>query len=1039
MTDTASISLRVNTSSLEQATDKLGNFRKSAAEAAVGADKFSESGKKLNTASNGIADQIEKAHANIKKLADEVRNSDRVTRESTSSLSKQREEFRKLVEQISPATAALNRLEDMQAKLNAINKGGAIDFGDYQQYNFILEQTREKLWKVIEAETAEGQAKKQAAAAAREAAAAEEKAWTNKQKFIEQLREQAILQGKTNAEILEYKAAQLGVSAQASPFINKLKQQEAAFAKGAISAGQYRQAMRMLPAQITDITTSLVSGMPIWMVAIQQGGQIKDSFGGIGNAAKAMLSVLTPARLLVGGLAGVLGTLALAAYQGSQEASEFNKQLILTGNYAGVTTGQLISMSESLAKVGYTQAAASKALAQAVGAGFKADQLEMVTRAALAMEEATGQAVEETLSQFKRLYDEPIKASEELNSKLHYLTAAQYDYIASLERRGAKEEAGAAAAQYAAEAQERAAKRIVENMGYLEKSASIVANAASSMWDALMGIGRTEDVENRLSRIQSRLKEFRDYQEANKNNWASFDVSKQIAQLEAEERVALTTKNAVQDLAKARAETQKAQEKRIEGIKAANDWTDRFATNSAKRSKELAKFWADVAKAPEKYSKAMREQIVKGINDQYVDKKTAGSKAKTPAYRDDSATRMLIESNQRIAALKQEIALGSEQATKQDSQLAKFKQLIEDINEKIKQGTALTEEQKSLYTRRDEITASLKLEAQLARENEQRKQGIAAIKKMTEYTTELAARNEQAAKKFGLTEKQASRVDQEAQLDKTYRKSVEGLTDPERIRKVTAEYNKAKAELMRGWQQEDLRQSDWLAGMMSGINEYNDSAYNVFMNTQSLAKETLGNMSNMMTDLVTTGKANVKEFATTFLTSLIQIINQLLVAKAIQASMGWLGLSTSGSGGILGAILGKGFAEGGYTGRGAKYDEAGIVHKGEFVFTKEATDRIGVENLYALMKGYADGGHVGNQVSARVSAPRYGLQSTGGGGDVNISGISVVVQNQGTQQQSNGAAVDAAYRQVIEMYVRKGIQRESKDGGIIYTAIRRGG
>ncbi|ENJ4478186.1 phage tail tape measure protein, partial [Yersinia enterocolitica] len=195
-------------------------------------------GKKLNTASSDIADQLEKTHANLKKLTDEVHNSARATQDSTGGLSRQREEFRKLVEQISPATAALNRLEDMQAKLNAINKSGAIDFGDYQNYNYILEQTREKLWKVIEAETAEGQAKKQAAAAAREAAAAEEKAWTNKQKFIEQLREQAILQGKTNAEILEYKAAQLGVSAQASPFINKLKQQEAAFAKGAISAGQ---------------------------------------------------------------------------------------------------------------------------------------------------------------------------------------------------------------------------------------------------------------------------------------------------------------------------------------------------------------------------------------------------------------------------------------------------------------------------------------------------------------------------------------------------------------------------------------------------------------------------------------------------------------------------------------------------------------------------------------------------------------------------------------------------------------------------------
>ncbi|MGT3185627.1 phage tail tape measure protein, partial [Yersinia enterocolitica] len=140
-----------------------------------------------------------------------------------------------------------------------------------------------------------------------------------------------------------------------------------------------------------------------------------------------------------------------------------------------------------------------------------------------------------------------------------------------------------------------------------------------------------------------------------------------------------------------------------------------------------------------------------------------------------------------------------EQATKQDAQLTKFKQLIEDINEKIKQGIALTEEQKSLYTRRDEITASLTLEAQLAKENEQRKQGIAAIQKMSDYATELAERNEQAARKFGLTDKQASRVDQEAQLDKTYLKSIEGISDPQRLQKVTAEYNKAKAELRKGW------------------------------------------------------------------------------------------------------------------------------------------------------------------------------------------------------------------------------------------------
>ncbi|MGT3185626.1 hypothetical protein ACVSXV_23385, partial [Yersinia enterocolitica] len=141
------------------------------------------------------------------------------------------------------------------------------------------------------------------------------------------------------------------------------------------------------------------------------------------------------------------------------------------------------------------------------------------------------------------------------------------------------------------------------------------------------------------------------------------------------ERTLITAANLQQDVTKATAEAQKDQEKHIEGIKAANEWTDRFATNSEKRAKELAKFWADVAKAPEKYSQSMREQIVKGINEQYADKKTPKTK-KTASFRDDSATRMLMESNQRIAALKQEIALGSEQATKQDAQLTKFKQLI---------------------------------------------------------------------------------------------------------------------------------------------------------------------------------------------------------------------------------------------------------------------------------------------------------------------------------------------------------------------------
>ncbi|MGM7813195.1 phage tail length tape measure family protein, partial [Yersinia enterocolitica] len=112
-----------------------------------------------------------------------------------------------------------------------------------------------------------------------------------KANFVQRLREQVELQGKTASEVQAYKAAQIGVTEQAAPFIARLKEQEDAWKKGTVSAGQYRMAMRQLPMQFTDIATSIAGGMPLYMIAIQQGGQIKDSFGGIGNASKALLSL----------------------------------------------------------------------------------------------------------------------------------------------------------------------------------------------------------------------------------------------------------------------------------------------------------------------------------------------------------------------------------------------------------------------------------------------------------------------------------------------------------------------------------------------------------------------------------------------------------------------------------------------------------------------------------------------------------------------------------------------------------------------------
>lgn len=123
------------------------------------------------------------------------------------------------------------------------------------------------------------------------------------------------------------------------------------------------------------------------------------------------------------------------------------------------------------------------------------------------------------------------------------------------------------------------------------------------------------------------------------------------------------------------------------------------------------------------------------------------------------------------------------------------------------------------------------------------------------------------------------------------------------------------------------------------------------------------------------------------------------------------------------------------TGDGGKYEPAGIVHRGEFVMTKEATDRIGVENLYAMMRGYANGDLVGNAVTA--TAPIYGLRISDNP-QLTVNAPVIINQQGGGQTQPvNNDAVARAYQQVVDASIREGIARELKPSGQIWTVLNR--
>ncbi|QAX92050.1 tail length tape-measure protein [Shigella phage vB_SsoS_008] len=265
--------------------------------------------------------------------------------------------------------------------------------------------------------TEEGQAALQEAKA-KEQAAARNKA------FMDSLNGQVNAIGKTHAELMELKAAELGLSNEAAPLIAKLKEQGRAMnaagrvvikmdKSSGISAGQYRQAMRMLPAQITDVVTSLASGMPVWMVAIQQGGQIKDSLfcGGIGNTFKVLLSYINPVTAGVGVLVGSLGLLAKAGYDSYKSITDMQKALIETGGYAGVTAEELDSVAKKVSQTSNSTISSIREIVTefASTGKYTREQIQNITKATAEWSTATGKSASQIIAEFDKIASDPVK------------------------------------------------------------------------------------------------------------------------------------------------------------------------------------------------------------------------------------------------------------------------------------------------------------------------------------------------------------------------------------------------------------------------------------------------------------------------------------------------------------------------------------------------------------------------------------------------------------------------------------------------------
>ncbi|RTS12765.1 phage tail tape measure protein, partial [Pseudomonas aeruginosa] len=845
---------------------------------------------------------------------------------ATAEFDRQQAELGKLLAAIDPVTRELEKLDSLQARLNAA-RGRGIDPDVFTTYNSKLQEQRDRL---------------------------------------------------------------LGTSD--------------AMAVAGISAGQYRQAMRQLPMQITDVVTSLASGMPLWMVAIQQGGQIKDSFGGVGatfqalgdqvksffgiasnasdglddiargadaaaasanNAKTAMvgLSGAGSAFIVIGAAVAAAGVaLALAYEKGSSEADELNKAIVLTGNYAGTTAGQLSAMAASLARANGTQYEAVAVLSEITATGkFTVDQIEQVATTSIAMQEATGKAVSDTVAEFSKLADEPVKASQQLNEKYHYLTASVYEQIAALDQQGDSLGAAQLAMDAYSQAMDERASQIVENLGTLETAWKTVAGVAKGAWDEMLGVGRTETPEERLEQL-TKGQAFQPGRAVASGavfgplGWFNeLRKAYQRSSMSDDERGKQFT-DALQEIQDEGEKAQKArldrylEDEAIRGQQSMDKLLESVRTNKEKRDKlnrELDRSIAAIQAANPNDERLRPENIAaarKAIDQKYKDPKTP----KGPSTPLDQSS--VTEAKNRLDQLQTDFRNAEQKLQAQqragllsyadyvaqrgelisqnkDQVTAAYEgeiQALEALRDKSSTTAAqrISLDQKIAEARSNMVKAQKKADADLEvlqlNEQGRLKKQAQAVKAYSDALQQqqdaLALQGQRAAAAVGMGAQQRRLFDQRGSLDdrfaqqrldlaSQYGDGSRGMSLDEyndKLKALEANHAAMTQQLQRNYADLQAAQGNWVNGATSAFADYIDSARDVAGQTYELFSNAFSGLEDAVVTFVTTGKASLDDFVRTMIGDLARMATRQLGASLLSG----FGLGGGTDGGAQGLTVG---------------------------------------------------------------------------------------------------------------------------------------
>lgn len=463
---------------------------------------------------------------------------------------------------------------------------------------------------------------------------------------------------KGSASYFEALAKQRGANADVlKPYIEQLRQAEEAqrvasgsLGKMGVSAAQTAAALRGVPAQFTDIIVSLQGGQAPLTVFLQQGGQLKDMFGGAGNAARALggyvLGLVNPLNVA----AAAAGVLAFAYHEGSKEAQGYSNALILTGNAVGATSGQLKAYAQDISGVVGTQGKAAESLTALAGTGkVVGDVLRDAGLAAVQYERATGQAVSKTADQFADLRNEPLAGVLKLNDGMNFLTESTYRQIKSLEDQGRTTDAARVAQQAYADALISRAGDIDRNLGTLERGWRAVADAAKKGWDSMLGVGRAQTTQDRLKQVREEIAAVEKQMGSGRGfaaneGGAAFGTGRgglnPAAQKQMQERLAALGAEAaaLEGVAAGQKAAADAEAERAQSRKAYFEWEkqgEAFQSKAAKRQEEINKAEVEgrALVAAGLITEADLRERISDINEKYKEKSAAAGQSEVATIR----------------------------------------------------------------------------------------------------------------------------------------------------------------------------------------------------------------------------------------------------------------------------------------------------------------------------------------------------------------------------------------------------------------------